>query len=43
MKAHLESNQGPKQLPEERKQTFKAKIPEVYYGKSHMDCYHFCQ
>ena len=43
MKAYLESNQGPRQLPEEREQTFKAKVPEVYYGKSHMDCYQFCQ
>ena len=21
----------------------KAKVPKVYYGKLHMDCYHFCQ
>ena len=41
MKAYLETNQGPKQL--ERKETLKAKVPEVYYDKSHMDCYHFCQ
>ena len=40
MKAYLEMNQGAKQP--ERKQTLKAKIPEVYYSKSHMDCYHFC-
>ena len=43
MRAYLESNQGPKQLPAEREQSLKAKVPEVYYGKSHMDCYHFCQ
>ena len=43
MKAYLESNQGPRQSPMERKQFFKAKIPEVYYNKSHIDCYHFCQ
>ena len=43
MGAYLESNQGPKQPPTEREQSFKAKILEVYYGKSHMDCYHFCQ
>ena len=43
MKAYLEMNQGPRQPPEEREQTFKAKVPEVYYGKSHIDCYHFCQ
>ena len=43
IKAYLETNQELRQPPEERKQTFKAKVPEVYYGKSHMDCYHFCQ
>ena len=43
MKAYLESNQGPRQPLVEYKQHFKAKIPEVYYCKSHMDCYHFCQ
>ena len=41
MKAYLETNQGPKQP--ERKRTLKAKVLEVYYGKSHIDCYHFCQ
>ena len=43
MKAYLESNQGPNQPPEERERPLKAKVPDVYYGKSHMDCYHFCQ
>ena len=43
MKAYLESNQGPRQPPEERKQTFKPKVPKMYYGKLHIDCYHFCQ
>ena len=43
MRAYLESNQGPRQPPAEREQSLKAKVPEVYYGKSHMDCYHFCQ
>ena len=43
IKAYLESNQGPKQPPTKRKQLFKAKVPEVYEGKLHMDCYHFCQ
>ena len=43
MKAYLESNQGPSQPPEERKRPLKAKVPDVYYGKLHMDCYHFCQ
>ena len=41
MKAYLETNQGPRQP--ERKQTLKAKVLEVYYSKSHIDCYHFCQ
>ena len=38
MRAYLESNQGLRQLPAEREQSFKAKIPELYYAKSHMDC-----
>ena len=41
MKVYLETNQGPRQL--KREQNLKAKVSEVYYGKSHMDCYHFCQ
>ena len=41
MKAYLETNQGPRQP--ECEQNLKAKVSEVYYGKSHMDCYHFCQ
>ena len=43
MKAYLELNQGPRQPPEERERTLKATVPEVYYGKSHIDYYHFCQ
>ena len=43
MRAYLELNQGPRQPPAERERFFKAKIPEVYYNKLHMDCYHFCQ
>ena len=43
IRAYLESNQGPRQPPAEREQSLKAKVPEMYYGKSHMDCYHFCQ
>ena len=42
MMAYLESNQGPKQPPAERKWPLKAEVPEVFYGKLHMDCYHFC-
>ena len=26
-----------------RKRPLKAKVPDVYFGKLHMDCYHFCQ
>ena len=43
IKAYLESNQGPSRSQVECKQSLKAKVPDVYYGKSHMDCYHFCQ
>ena len=43
MKAYLESNQESSQLPEERKRLFKTKVPDLYYGKLHMDCYHFYQ
>ena len=43
IKTYLESNQESRQSPKERKQSFKVKIPEVYYNKLHMDCYHFCQ
>ena len=43
MKAYLESNQGLRQPLAERKQSLKVKVLEVYYGKLHMDCYHFCQ
>ena len=43
MKAYLKTNQGPRQLLTGHKQSFKAKIPEVYYGKLYIDCYHFCQ
>ena len=43
MEAYLELNQGPRQLLAERKWTLKTKVPEVYYGKSIIDCYHFCQ
>ena len=43
LNAYLESNQGSRQPPEERKPILETKVPEVYYGKLHMDCYHFCQ
>ena len=43
MKAYLETNQEPREPPAECKQTLKAKVLEIYYGKSYMDYYHFCQ
>ena len=43
MKAYLEMNQEPRQPPTECKQSFKAKVLEVYYAKSHIDYYHFSQ
>ena len=43
MKAYLETNQRPNQPPAECKRPLKSKVPDVYYGKLHMDCYHFCQ
>ena len=43
MRAYLKLNQGPRQPLAERKQSFKAKVPELYYDKLHMDYYHFYQ
>ena len=43
MKAYLESNQRLNQPLAERKRPLKAKVPDVYYGKSHLVCYQFCQ
>ena len=43
MKVYLETNQRLKQPPAEGKQFFKAKVPNVYYGKLHIDCYYFYQ
>ena len=34
-------NQGPSQPPTECKRSFKAKVSDIYYGKSYIDCYHF--
>lgn len=41
----LEQNGGQAgQAPTEpRERPLKAKVPDVYYGRSHMDCFHFCQ
>ena len=30
-------------LEESQEQSFKARTPETYWGKSHIECYHFCQ
>ena len=43
MRAYLELNQGLRQPPAERERSFKAKVSEMYYDKSHINCYHFCQ
>ena len=43
IKTYLEFNQGPSQLLEEYKWPLKAKVSDIYYGKSHIDCYYFCQ
>ena len=42
MKTYLEFNQELSQPSIECKQSLKAKIPNVYYGKLHIDCYYFC-
>ena len=36
MKAYLQPSK-------ECKRPLKAKVPDVYYDKSHMDCYHICK
>ena len=38
----METTQAREQL-EPRERPLKARTPETYSGKSHMDCYHFCQ
>lgn len=43
IKAYLESNQGFSRPPAEREQSFKAKVPDMYYQKLYIDYYHFCQ
>lgn len=34
---------GPNQPPTEREQSFKAKMPDMYYGELHINCYRFYQ
>ena len=44
MKVFVESTQTRNQKQAEPwKWSFKARSPEIYLKKSHMDCYHFCQ
>ena len=44
MKVFMETTQAQAQaLTEPRERLLKAKTPETYSGKSHMDCYYFCQ
>ena len=43
MKAYLESNQGLRQPSAKRKQFLGAKVLNRYYGKLHIDYYHFYQ
>ena len=42
MKVFMETTQASDQL-EPRERPLKAKTPETYSGKSHIDYYHFCQ
>ena len=42
IKMFMETTQA-QALAEPREWPFKARSPETYSGKSHMDCYHFCQ
>lgn len=37
----VQSQVGANQKPQEK--PLKAKNPDIYFGKSHMDCYNFCQ
>ena len=44
MKVFIETMQAQAQtLAEPQKRQLKVRTPETYFGKSHMDCYHFCQ
>ena len=42
MKVFMEMTQA-QALAEPRKQPLKARSLKTYFGKSYMDCYHFCQ
>ena len=41
MKMFMETTQT-QALAEPQERPVKAKIPETYFGKSYIDCYHFC-
>ena len=44
MKVFMETTQAQAQaLAEPQERPLKARTSEIYSGKSHMDCYHFCQ
>ena len=43
MKVYLKSNQELNQPLAECKWLFKAEVLDLYHGKLHMSCYHFCQ
>ena len=44
MKVFIEIMQAQAQaLAEPRERPLKARTPETYFGKSHMNCYYFCQ
>ena len=42
MKVFIETTQA-QALAEPQERPLKARTPETYWGKSHMECYHFCQ
>ena len=44
MKVFMETTQArDREQLEPWERSFKARTPETYFGKSHIDCYHFCQ
>lgn len=43
MESFIQGQGQTKAHPERRERPLKARFPDLYYGKSHMDCYHFCQ
>ena len=44
IKTYLEAQaQAAPSQSEPRERLLKARFPDPYFGKSHMDCYHFCQ